>query len=257
MNPAEPKPLGNRDFGKRANTEIFRAEIDDFALEQPPFQRFTNMPRVTITVPDKNSQPYRFALDRKSVSLGRGSENDIVVDCSSVSVNHAVMERTKGGYRLRDLGSTNGTKLGGKARDEIDLTDGLSVLLGDVSFDFTLTSEEQMALASERPDGDSPILKEEEEEPKSKKEAARKPARQQPVVPAQPPSPAANFFMTLLFLVLAAGAFFIGLSIRYSKENPGQSLLADIKSPPAAEEPAEQGDGAEPGSDPAEDPPAE
>ena len=72
------------------------------------------MPRVTITVPEKNSQPYRFALDRKSVTLGRGSENDIVVDCASISVHHAVMERIEGGYQLRDLGSTNGTKLEGE-----------------------------------------------------------------------------------------------------------------------------------------------
>ena len=192
------------------------------------------MPRVTITVPDKNSQPYRFALDRKSVSLGRGSENDIVVDCSSVSVNHSVMERTKGGYRLRDLGSTNGTKLGGKARNEIELTDGLSAQLGDVSFDFTLTSEEQMALASERPEGDSPILKEEEEHPK--RESSKRPASQQPLASSNQPSPAANFFMTLVFLILAGGAFFIGLSIRYSKENPGRSLFTDIGSPPSAEE---------------------
>ncbi|MGB1131404.1 MAG: FHA domain-containing protein [Haloferula sp.] len=199
------------------------------------------MPRVTITVPDKNSQPYRFALDRKSVSLGRGSENDIVVDCSSVSVNHAVMERVKGGYRLRDLGSTNGTKLGGKARDEIDLTDGISATLGDVSFDFTLTSEEQIALASERPDGDSPILKEEEQRPRHK-QAAQGGAGQPALASANQPSPAANFFMTLLFLVLAAGAFFIGLSIRYSKENPGRSLFTDIGSPPAVEAPAQEGD---------------
>lgn len=191
------------------------------------------MPRVTITVPDKNSQPYRFALDRKSVSLGRGSENDIVVDCSSVSVNHAVMERTKGGYRLRDLGSTNGTKLGGKTRDEIELTDGITAQLGDVSFDFTLTSEEQMALASERPEGDSPILKEEEEHPKRQ---ANRPVSKAPLPSASQPSPAANFFMTLVFLILAGGAFFIGLSIRYSKENPGRSLFTDIGTPPSAEE---------------------
>ena len=198
------------------------------------------MPRVTIIVPEKNPQPYRFALDRKSVSLGRGSENDIVVECSSVSVNHAVMERVKGGYRLRDLGSTNGTKLGGKARDAIDLTDGISATLGDVSFDFSLTSEEQIALASERPDGDSPILKEEEQRPRHK-QAAQGRAGQQVLASANQPSPAASFSMNLLFLILAAGAFFIGLSIRYSKENPGRSLFTDIGSPPPSEAPAATG----------------
>ena len=63
------------------------------------------MPRVTITVPDRNPQPYRFQLDRQAVNMGRGSDNDIVIEDGSVSVRHAVMERIEGGYQLRDLGT--------------------------------------------------------------------------------------------------------------------------------------------------------
>lgn len=198
------------------------------------------MPRVTITVPEKNSQPYRFALDRKSVTLGRGSENDIVVDCASISVHHAVMERIEGGYQLRDLGSTNGTKLKGELTPKVELFDGMTVQIGDVDFDFSLTADEQMALAKERPDGDSPIIKEGEEAPKKKKShSSDKPLpRQSP--PVAQPSSAANFFMTLLFFLLAVGAFFLGLSIRYSKENPGRSMVNDIKNGvPPVEAPAE------------------
>ena len=61
------------------------------------------MPRVTITVPEKNAQPYRFQLDRPVVSLGRGSENDIAIESGSVSVHHAEMRRIEGGYELRDI----------------------------------------------------------------------------------------------------------------------------------------------------------
>lgn len=191
------------------------------------------MPRVTITVPDKNAQPYRFALDRKSVTLGRGSENDIVIDCPSISVKHAVMERVEGGYKLADLGSTNGVKYKGRSKDEVELADGMTVQVGDVDFDFSLTPDEQMALAKERPDGESPIIKEEEETP-AKHRAARQPVR--PVASASQPSPAASFFMTMLFLILAAGAFYLGLSIRYSNET-GRSMLNDMWNgvPPEAE----------------------
>lgn len=189
------------------------------------------MPRVTITVPDKKSQPYRFALDRKSVTLGRGSENDIVIDCGSISVRHAVMERVKGGYELRDLGSTNGTKLNGKARDVIELFDGAPVKIGDVEFGFTLTPEEIAEIAKEGP-ADSPIIKEEEEEPEvaqRKKEGRRpNPPSRPPVVVSQPGG-AASFVMTMIFLMLAAVSFFIGMGIRYSKETGRQSLLQDIK----------------------------
>ena len=51
------------------------------------------MPRVTITVPDKNAQPYRFQMDREVVTLGRGSENDIAIESGSVSLYHAEMHR--------------------------------------------------------------------------------------------------------------------------------------------------------------------
>jgi len=205
------------------------------------------MPRVTITVPEKKAQPYRFALDRKSVSLGRGSENDIVIDCGSVSVRHAVMERVEGGYELRDLGSTNGTKLDGKARDKIELGDGLAVKLGDVAFDFTLTPDEQLTLAGERP-GEPPIIKEDEfeaEPPRERRPAHRQP---QPLASASQPSAGASFGMTLLFLVLAAAAFFIGMSLRHQKET-GRSLVQDIRhGAPPAEAPADS---------PGDEPPAE
>ena len=42
--------------------------------------------------------------------MGRGSDNDIVIDSGSVSGSHAEMRRIEGGYELVDLGSTNGIK---------------------------------------------------------------------------------------------------------------------------------------------------
>jgi pSer/pThr/pTyr-binding forkhead associated (FHA) protein len=196
------------------------------------------MPRVTITVPERNPQPYRFQLDRLKVHLGRGSENDIVIDCGSVSVRHAVMERIEGGYQLRDLGSTNGIKIEGKVCEVIPLRHGLSVKIGDVPFDFTLTEEEREALAREKPPEESPIIMEDELNEPAPRKAAPKPAIQRPLASAQQPSSAASFFMTLLFLVLAAAAFFVGLSIRHQKET-GNSLIQDMKgasAKPAAEE---------------------
>ena len=145
------------------------------------------------------------------------------------------MARVKGGYQLRDLGSTNGTKLNGKARDAVDLFDGAPVEIGDVVFDFTLTPEEQADLAKEGPT-ESPIIKEEEAEisedeaSRRKSEAPRRssPESKAPVVVSHP-SGAASFLMTLAFLILAAGSFFVGMGIRYSKETGRQSLLQDMK----------------------------
>lgn len=55
----------------------------------------------------------RFALDKSSLSIGRGPDNDIELDDLSVSVKHAVIERVGEGesaeFHIRDLQSTNGT----------------------------------------------------------------------------------------------------------------------------------------------------
>jgi hypothetical protein len=198
------------------------------------------MPRVTITVADRTPQPYRFLLDRMKVNMGRGSENDIVIDDGSVSVRHAVMERIDGGYQLRDLGSTNGIKLEGLQREIIPLRHGLSVKIGDVAFDFTLTEEEREALAREKPPVESPIVREEPAATAAaglRRAAAGPGAPQRVIVQSSQPSAAASFFMTLLFLVLAAGAFFVGLTVRHEKET-GRSLLEAMKAGQARTAPA-------------------
>lgn len=176
------------------------------------------MPRVTITVPEKNAQPYRFQLDREVVSLGRGAENDIAIDCGSVSVNHAEMRRIEGGYELRDVGSTNGIKLDGERHEVIPLRSGATVKIGDVSFDFLLSEEEREALARERPSEPSPILREPEL-------SGMKPLpKRVSQVPA--PSGGSGFGAILLFIILAAAAFCAGLAIRFEKETRGNLLEA-------------------------------
>lgn len=184
------------------------------------------MPRVTITVPDKNAQPYRFQLDRQVVSLGRGSENDIAIECGSVSVKHAEMLRVEGGYELRDVGSTNGIKLEGERYEVIPLRSGISVKLGDVAFDFVLSDEERAALAREKPDNESPIQRESEESPAKPPRSSAKPPR--PYAGSEA-SAGGGFWMILFLIILAAAAFFAGMVVRFHKETQ-KSLIESIKS---------------------------
>jgi pSer/pThr/pTyr-binding forkhead associated (FHA) protein len=186
------------------------------------------MPRVTITVPEKNAQPYRFQLDRQSVTLGRGSDNDIPIDCGSVSVKHAEMRRIGGGYELRDVGSTNGIKLADERYEIIPLRSGISVKLGDVVFDFMLTDEEQEILAHEKPDDEAPAKREPE------KSSPRLPPLkdlEEPYHPKPAPMPVnreMSGYGMLLVLILALIAFCIGMSIRFHKDTD-RSLMDAIK----------------------------
>lgn len=213
------------------------------------------MPRVTITLPEKNAQPYRFQLERKVVSLGRGSDNDIVIDSESVSGKHAEMQRVDGGYVLTDLGSTNGIKLDEVRQQKIPLISGMTVKLGDVAFDFSLSEEELELLSHEapaypEPSDPAPLPDLPEAAPSEPK---RERAPKQRARAAEPSNDGPGSGMVWLFIILAAAAFFTGLSVRHQKET-GESLIKAIvnkselkkegaeetETPPAEEETTEE-----------------
>ncbi len=53
---------------------------------------------------------------RKAVTtIGRSVDNDMILEAGEVSRHHARLDHAAGGFRLTDLGSTNGTKVNGKA----------------------------------------------------------------------------------------------------------------------------------------------
>ena len=177
------------------------------------------MPRVTITVPGKSPQPYRFQLDRQMVALGRGSNNDIVIDCGSVSVSHAEMRRVDGGFELADLQSTNGIKLDGERRELVALQNGMSLKLGDVAFDFQLSEEEFQALASEHRAPELPPLP----QPESAAEAPVVPKRQN----RQPASQTSSGGL-LWPLILILMAFCVGMAVRFNEDTGDNWLKAVI-----------------------------
>ncbi|MCR4626794.1 MAG: FHA domain-containing protein [Treponema sp.] len=48
------------------------------------------------------------------ITIGRDSDNNIVLDNKLVSRHHAMIQKIKDAYFLKDLSSTNGTYLNGK-----------------------------------------------------------------------------------------------------------------------------------------------
>jgi len=190
------------------------------------------MPRVTITVPEANPQPYRFQLDREVVQLGRGSENDIVVESGSVSTHHAEMRRVLGGYELHDLGSTNGVKQDGVRYPYVPLYHGSTVFLGDVAFDFSLTDEEQAVLASEIPADPGYVHVPVPDAPISTQPMAQASVKPRPIPKRQvirvEEDGGGGFLAAILLIIFATVAFGIGVGIRHQKDTGG-NILDHIK----------------------------
>jgi uncharacterized membrane protein len=100
------------------------------------------MPRIIIKVPGKKAQPYIFEPERSRVPIGRGSSNEIIIDCPSISTLHAELVREDdGAYRLTDLGSKNGIRKNGQRHDVIALTDGDRISIGDATMVFHTSME--------------------------------------------------------------------------------------------------------------------
>jgi len=69
------------------------------------------MPKLIISTESQGRIGYEFTEDL--ITIGRAPDNMIVIEDPSVSSRHAQLERAGDNYRLKDLGSTNGTRVNG------------------------------------------------------------------------------------------------------------------------------------------------
>jgi pSer/pThr/pTyr-binding forkhead associated (FHA) protein len=69
-------------------------------------------------------------LDREKLVLGRGPGVDLNFEDSEMSAQHAVIEFTGAGFRIADLGSTNGTRVNGAPVQARDLEAGDRLEIG-------------------------------------------------------------------------------------------------------------------------------
>lgn len=94
------------------------------------------MATLQISLPDGTTASYE--LLEEKITIGRVPDNTIEIEDASVSSHHAELVREGDHYVLRDLGSTNGTRLNDHSHTEGRIKDGDEIEFGKVSAVFVV-----------------------------------------------------------------------------------------------------------------------
>jgi diguanylate cyclase (GGDEF)-like protein len=89
-----------------------------------------------IYAPSQSQLGKRFPLSEGAVIIGRGSDNDVVLQSDSVSRRHARIESRCDGYHVLDIRSTNGTWVNDEPIRERKLCRGDQIKVGDTILKF-------------------------------------------------------------------------------------------------------------------------
>ena len=77
-----------------------------------------------------------FPLGAQGLTIGRGRGNDVHLEESSVSRQHAAIRFARGQFFLQDQGSTTGTSVNGQRVNATALNDGDQIRIGSTEFEF-------------------------------------------------------------------------------------------------------------------------
>ncbi len=89
------------------------------------------MPKITILNGEELGKEYAWTSDQ--IRIGRNSANDFVIANASVSGEHCIIERGEGGWRVKDLDSTNGTRVNDQRISMATIHRNDVVTLGDIA----------------------------------------------------------------------------------------------------------------------------
>ncbi len=139
--------------GRRTAGVVALTAAHLWTLTAPDFGRLVTREPVIGTIVERAAQTRRTAngmaafevenrnlaallQGRSQIRIGSDPDNDLVFPSRHVSRHHALVERVGETYRLRDVGSSNGTFVNGIEIRTIELADGDEIWVADQSFFF-------------------------------------------------------------------------------------------------------------------------
>jgi pSer/pThr/pTyr-binding forkhead associated (FHA) protein len=106
-------------------------------------EQFLSDYRAKVVVVAGNEAGSELELDRPTLLIGRGPGVDMAFDDPAMSRQHAAIEFAQAGFRIRDLGSTNGLLLNGRPVQVGELSHGDRVEIGARTFQLVIEEREQ------------------------------------------------------------------------------------------------------------------
>jgi ABC-type multidrug transport system ATPase subunit/pSer/pThr/pTyr-binding forkhead associated (FHA) protein len=126
---SEPKPESPADGSPEAETpqekspeETQEASLAELGLPEHP----------RLVVREPGEPQWEVTFDQDTFTMGRRSDNDVVLSPNYVSGHHGLFERRDGDWHYVDLGSTNGTFVNGQPMQSAILGDGDILRIGDL-----------------------------------------------------------------------------------------------------------------------------
>jgi pSer/pThr/pTyr-binding forkhead associated (FHA) protein len=99
--------------------------------------------RASLVVIEGPSAGSEYELNSLSYVIGRSSDADLTLNDDAMSGNHAAIELGSSGFKIRDMGSTNGTLVNGSKVNAADLKHGDKIKIGEHTLQYLVEKKER------------------------------------------------------------------------------------------------------------------
>jgi pSer/pThr/pTyr-binding forkhead associated (FHA) protein len=98
--------------------------------------------QASLVVVEGEAAGSEYMLTSDSYVIGRNKSADMSFNDDAMSGNHAAIELASDGYKVRDMGSTNGTLVNGSKVAQADLKHGDKITVGEHTLQYLVEKKE-------------------------------------------------------------------------------------------------------------------
>ena len=107
------------------------------------FEEFLDEYQAKVVVVSGGAVGEEFSLGKDRITLGRGPGVDLMFNDPAMSRQHAVLTYSSDGFRIQDLGSTNGVAVNGKPVQVVEIGHGDRLKFGGHELQLVLLDREE------------------------------------------------------------------------------------------------------------------